>query len=127
MNFFEQELRRFMKQGVAPESSKVSYIGRACYLSLSGDRRARLEYTTCGTADHYSALTITILDTNRGAIDTSRLRFEDYFAQQDNGCGFLLQPHIWLCQGEPSWYRNPAPAEMKALADNAREYIILFA
>ena len=120
MNFFEQELRKLMKFGIAPESAKTSYIGRACYLTLSEGRRARVEYKTCGTADHFAALLITILATNQGAIDSSLLRFEDYFAKQDNGCGSKLAPHIWICQGEPSWYRSPTAAEMKALAGAAK-------
>ena len=127
MNFYEQELRKLMKLGISPESAKAAYIGRACYLTLSGARRARLEYKTCGTADHYTALAITILDTNQGAIDTSLLRFEDYFANQDNGRGDMLAPHIWACFGETSWNRNPTAAEMKALAGAAKEYIELFA
>ena len=42
MNFFEQELRKLLAKGIAPKSAKVTYIGRTCYLKLSGDRRARL-------------------------------------------------------------------------------------
>ena len=127
MNFFEQELRKLLAKGIAPKSAKVSYIGRTCYLKLSGDRRARLEYRTCGTADHYAALAITILDTNQGAIDTTTLRFEDYFAKQDVGCGSQITPHVWTCQGVTTWYRNPTAADLNALASAAEEYIALFA
>ena len=126
MNFFEQELRKLLAKGIAPKSAKVTYIGRTCYLKLSGDRRARLEYRTCGTADHYAALAITILDTNQGAIDTTTLRFEDYFAKQDIS-GYQIAPHIWTCQGDTSWYRNPTAAELSDLGNAAKEYIALFA
>ncbi|MHC1787222.1 MAG: hypothetical protein AB9880_09210 [Christensenellales bacterium] len=96
-------------------------------MTLSGGRRARLEYAIYGSVDDYSILTIKILNTNQGAIDAAWLEFGDFFAQQDNGCGYLLQPHIRVGRGEISWTRNPAPEEMKALADTAREYIALFA
>ena len=127
MHFFEQALRKLLAKGIAPKSAKVTYIGRTCYLKLSGDRRARLEYRTCGTADHYAALAITILDTNQGAIDTTTLRFEDYFAKQDVSCGSQITPHVWTCQGVTTWYRNPTAAALNALASAAEEYIALFA
>ncbi len=130
MNFFEKELRNLVRLGIAPESSQASFIGRTCYLTLSGDRRARLKFTTCGTADSYAALTITILNSSRGTIDGVRLRFEDYFAEQistnAHACGSGIQPHIWVYQGEASWYRNPATAEYKPLCAAAKEYIGLF-
>ena len=127
MNFFEQELRNLMSQGIAPKSAKVTYIGRTCYLKLSGDRRARLDFVTCGTAGHYAALAITILDTNQGTIDTTTLRFMDYFAKQDIGYGTQITPHLWTCQGVTTWYQDPNEAELHALASAAKEYIALFA
>ena len=52
MNFFEQELRRFTGKTTAFKSCKALYAGRACFIPLSGSRRARLEFVTSGVADH---------------------------------------------------------------------------
>ena len=66
MNFFEQELRRFTGKTTAFKSCKALYAGRACFIPLSGSRRARLEFVTSGVADQYDALQITILSTTDG-------------------------------------------------------------
>ena len=65
MNFFEQELRRFTGRTTAFKSCKALYAGRACFIPLSGSRRARLEFVTSGVADQYDALQVTILSTDR--------------------------------------------------------------
>ena len=41
MNFFEQELRRFTGKTTAFKSCKALCAGRACFIPLSGSRRAR--------------------------------------------------------------------------------------
>ena len=48
MNFFEQELRRFTGKTTAFKSCKALYAGHACFIPLSGSRRARLEVGTDG-------------------------------------------------------------------------------
>ena len=78
MNFFEQELRRFTGKTTAFEPCKALYAGRACFIPLSGSRRARLEFVTSGVADQYDALQITILSTTDGKIDCLRFRFKDF-------------------------------------------------
>ena len=80
MNFFEQELRRFTGRTTAFKSCKALYAGRACFIPLSGSRRARLEFVTSGVADQYDALQVTILSTADGKIDCLRFRFSDFFA-----------------------------------------------
>ena len=126
MNFFEQELRNLMSQGIAPKLSRTSFVGRSCYTTLSGSRMARLDFVTCGHADHYTALTITILDSNQGAIDTQRLLFKDLFAPSKDGFGNQIRPYIWVDR-DASWYRSPTPADFKNLVAAAKEYISLFA
>ena len=126
MNFFEQELRNLMSQGIAPKLSRTSFVGRSCYTTLSGSRMARLDFVTTGTSDSYTALTITILDSNQGAIDTQRLLFKDHFALTKDTFGNRIAPYIWVDRN-PEWYRNPTPADLKNLATAAKEYISLFA
>ena len=49
MTFFEQELRKIVGD-VYPDAT---FVGRACYVRLSNMNRAKIQFTTCGTADHY--------------------------------------------------------------------------
>ena len=125
MNFFEQQHRVITKDSVF-KSSACSYIGRSCYIKLSNERLARLDFTTNGTHDNYECYEIAILDKNKGCIDKLRLLFKDYFAAQPGGCGGKTVPHIWIDLGEASWYKAPTSLEIKKLAQAAREYIALF-
>lgn len=127
MNFFEQELRRFTGRTTAFKSCKALYAGRACFIPLSGSRRARLEFVTSGVADHYDALQVTILSATNGKIDCLRFRFSDSFAPQKGGCSGICYPHIWVDRGEPEWYVAPTAAEIAGLAQTAHDYVMLFA
>ena len=127
MNFFEQELRRFTGKDTAFKSRKPVYVGRACSIPLSGNRRARLEFVTRGVADHYDALNVTILSTTDGKIDHLSLRFKDYCAQRKGGCSGTVTPHIWVYRDETEWYVAPTSLEIKVITQAAYDYIMLFA
>ena len=127
MNFFEQELRRFTGKDTAFKSSAPLYVGRACFISLSGNRRARLEFVTCGTADHFEALDVTILSTTDGQVDKLRLRFKDYWEPRKAGCSGTCWPHIWIYRDKAEWYVAPTGFEIKTIAKAAYDYIMLFA
>ena len=119
MNFFEQELRRFTGKTTAFKSCKALYAGRACFIPLSGSRRARLEFVTSGVADQYDALQVTILSTADGKIDCLRFRFSDFFAPRKAGCSGICCPHIWVDCGRAEWYVAPTAAEVAAIAQAA--------
>ena len=127
MNFFEQELRRFTGTTTAFKSCKALYAGRACFIPLSGSRRARLEFVTSGVADHYDALQVTILSTTDGKIDCLRFRFSDSFAPRKSGCSGICYPHIWVNRSNAEWYVAPTAAEIVGLAQAAHDYVMLFA
>ena len=127
MNFFEQELRRFTGKTTAFKSCKALYAGRACFIPLSGNRRARLEFVTSGVADQYDALQVTILSTTDGKIDCLRFRFKDFFAPRKGGGSGICCPHIWVDCGDAEWYIAPTAAEIAGLAQAAHDYIMLFA
>ena len=54
MNFFERELREI----VSSQYPDAVCVGWACYVRLNEMNRAKLQFTTCGTADRYEALQI---------------------------------------------------------------------
>lgn len=107
MNFFEKELHRFTGKDTAFKSIKPLYVGRACFLPLSGSRRARMEFVTCGTADRFEALDVTILSTTDGKVDHLRLRFKDYFTAQVGSCAGTCIPFSGSTGARPSGTSSP--------------------
>lgn len=126
MNFYEKNLRGIVESEAAFKSMKPTYIGRACYMTLSGNRRACLQFTTGMYANHYCILMVSILDTRNGAIGRIKLRFEDYFSTIDTPC-YPRVPQFATDWGTPQWYGIPRPSEIAALAKAAYEYIQVFA
>ena len=54
MNPFGQELKKVLVQ--CKTSGPVSYVGRAAYIQLDPDLRARLEFLSLNVANQYNAL-----------------------------------------------------------------------
>ena len=54
MNFFEEELKKMMGGSAILKDQK--YVGRMCYGTISQDLRARVEFVTLGTCDHYAGI-----------------------------------------------------------------------
>ena len=59
MTFYEQELRKLFADGTVIGSPK--FTGRACLGTLGKDLRVRVQFVTSGHADHYDAISITVL------------------------------------------------------------------
>lgn len=127
MDFFEKQHRILTGNDTVFKSSKRSYLGRACYITLGGDRLARLNFVTSELRDRYDCLEIAILDKNRGLIDMLLLHFKEIFAAQKVGNDTKVTPYIWIYQGEVSWYKAPTSLEIKKLAQTTHDYIELFA
>ena len=125
MTFFEQELKKILHSNYL----EATFVGRACYVRLNDVNRARIQFTTCGTADHYEALQLTILNRNDGQIDTLRLRFADVW-----GKGQINNPHIsqnvpyaWTYNGKTEWYAyHPSQNDYAALAEAVESYLGVF-
>lgn len=127
MDFFEKQQRAITGNDTVFKSSKRSYLGRTCYITLSGDRLARLNFITSEIHEQYDCFEIAILDKNRGLIDKLMLRFKDIFAAQRVGNdGTKVTPYIWIYAGVASWYKAPTSLEIKKLAQTAHDYIALF-
>ena len=58
MNFFEQELRKI----VGSAYPDATYIGRACYVRLGEENRAKIQFVTGIVSNQYNALQMTILN-----------------------------------------------------------------
>lgn len=128
INFFEQELRRLTDQCTGVENPV--FAGRACYLDLGGDNRAKLLFTTMGHADHYEALKVTVLNRMDGEVDALVFRFGDIWGSKpvsnpnfENG----IKPYIWTYNGKSEWYvYRPTDADFRQLAAAISGYLGVF-
>ena len=67
MTFYEQELRKLFADGTVIGSPK--FTGRACLGTLGKDLRARVQFVTSGHADHYDAISVTVLNRSDVVVD----------------------------------------------------------
>lgn len=128
MNFFEQELKKIIAQSAV--AGGASYVGRACFASLSPDLRAKLEFVTLGYADHYEALRLTILNRRDGPVDSVAIRFADLLGnKQVSNPNFSrgIVPYIWSSQGKHEWYvYQPNLSDYRQLAGAVDEYLQVY-
>lgn len=125
MNFFEQELRKI----VGPRCPDAAYVGRACYVRLNEMNRAKIQLVTCGTADRYEALQMTILNRNDGQVDSLRLRFADIWGKGQVSNLYIQQngPYAWTYNGKTEWYAyHPNAGDYQKLTDAVCGYLEVF-
>lgn len=125
MNFFEQELRKI----VGAEYPDATFVGRACYVRLSDMNRAKIQFTTCGTADRYEALKMTILNRNDGQVDALRLRFADVLGKGQVDNLYIQQsgPYAWTYNGKTEWYAyHPNSRDYQKLTGAVSDYLEVF-
>lgn len=121
MTFFEQELRKTV--GAAYPDAR--YIGRAAYVDLGADNRARFEFVTLGYADHYEAIKASIINRGDGVVDSVLLRFTDLFSPKK--LPLDKTPCAWTYKGETEWYGfKPSRSDYDSLTAAIRDYTELF-
>ena len=105
MTFFEQELKKLFADDTAFMDKR--FIGNACYGRLDHNIRIKIRFTTCGVADQYEALKVTLLNRNEGEIDNMMLYFHDLWGIKKTGnpnFGEGISPHIWRYREKTEWY-----------------------
>ena len=126
MTFFEQELRKII-QGEYPDAT---FVGRVCYVRLSEMNRAKIQFVTCGIAEHYEALQITILNRRDGKVDVLRLQFQDVLGVRPVGNPNFpdgVRPHAWTYNGKTDWYGyHPNSRDYQKLAHAVSDYLEVF-
>ncbi len=127
MTIFEQELSRIAK---AAGISKPVFAGRACYVDLGGNNRAKLQFVTLGYADHYEALKATILNRTEGDVDYVMIRFADVWGKKPVANPNFRDgviPYIRKSGEKHDWYvYRPNDADIKQLAAEIGGYIDVF-
>lgn len=125
MNFFAQELKKI----VGATHPGATYSGRACYIKLGDTNRAKLELVTQGTADHYEALRVTVLNRLDGPVDQHTMLFRDLIdmAGIRDDCFRRDIPYAWTYNGRTEWYAyQPTAADYGTIGAAVNEYLEVF-
>ena len=128
MTFFEQELRKLFDHDAVFAGAR--FAGNVCYGRLNENVRIKARFVTCGYADNYEALKVTLINRREGEIDSSLLRFRDLWGMKKvNNPNFRegVPPHMWVCSGKTEWYAyKPNEADRRQLKDAVRTYLAVF-
>ena len=73
MNAFEMELKKILSQ--SKEAAHTTYVGRAAYIQVAPELRAKLEFVSLNIANQYNALKLTVLNRIELALWTSICRY----------------------------------------------------
>lgn len=126
MNFFEQELGKLFGAGDVIE--RPEFTGSCCVGSLGQDLRVKAQFVTCGVADQYEALRLTVLNRTGGEVDKIDLKFRDTMGLKlvPNNPNFAegIVPHIWISKDKPEWYAyKPTAADYTRVCKSAENYL----
>lgn len=128
MTFFEQELRKLFDHDAVFADAR--FAGNVCYGRLNEDVRIKARFVTCGYADNYEALKVTLINRREGEIDSSLLRFRDLWGMKKvNNPNFRegVSPHVWICGGKAEWYAyTPNAADRQQLKEAVQTYLSVF-
>ena len=128
MTTFEQELRKLFDPDAVFADAR--FAGNTCYGRLNEDVRIKARFVTCGYADNYEALKVTLINRREGEIDSTLLRFRDLWGiKKVNNPNFRegVSPHLWVCDGKPEWYAyTPNQADRQQLKTAVKTYLEVF-
>lgn len=118
MNFFENELKKIC--GSCDTLYDKRYVGRACLGRIDENITAKIEFTTLGVADQYTALRASVINRSEGKIDSVTVRLKEVMAAPN--------PYIWDDCGKLEWYGcKPTAADYRSLSESVDSYLEAFA
>lgn len=128
MTIFEQELRKLFDHDAVFADAR--FTGNTCYGRLNEDVRIKARFVTCGYADHYEALKLTLINRREGEIDSSLLRFRDLWGMKKvSNPNFRegISPYLWQNNGKADWYvYTPNEADRQQLKAAVQTYLDVF-
>lgn len=128
MTVFEQELQKLFGNDALFSNTRI--VGNTCYGRLNEDVRIKARFVTCGYADHYPALKVTLINRREGEIDSTLLRFRDLWGMKKvNNPNFRegVSPHLWVCDGKAEWYvYQPNGTDRQQLKAAVKAYLEVF-
>lgn len=128
MTFFEQELRKLFDHDAVFAGAR--FAGNVCYGRLNEDVRIKARFVTCGCADNYEALKVTLINRREGEIDSSLLKFRDLWGRKQTSNPNFTEgvfPHIWNDSSKAVWYvYQPNKSDYQQLKDAVQTYLSVF-
>lgn len=122
MNFFEQELGKLFGAGDVIE--RPEFTGSCCVGSLGQDLRVKAQFVTCGVADQYEALRLTVLNRTGGEVDKITVKFRDTMGLKMIPSNSHFHPYIWVDRGKPEWYvYRPTAEDYTRVRKSAENYL----
>ena len=126
-NFFLEELRKIYGDGRVIHDPQ--FVGECCYGSL-GDLRVKARFTKDIVANQYPYLTVSILNSTKGEIDSVRMKIGEIVSRSCRSTNPNLrntEPHIWVDGKTPQWYACcPGSRDYTLLANATAEYLSVF-
>ena len=113
---FERELRKLFDGDALFADTK--FVGKCCYGKLTDTVNVKAQFVTRGTAKHYEALKLTLINRNEGEIDSVSLSFKDIWGRkQVNNSNFPngIEPQLWEYNRALEWdayYTSPIDFEV---------------
>lgn len=133
MTTIEKELRKLFDHNRVFDSA--TFVGRTCYGRISSDLRMRAEFVTFDYADKYEALKVSIINKNKGVVDSAIFRFQEVLGEKsvvindlNSTYKKIIDPHMWSYHGEAlEWYKyQPTQTDFKLLKDAVDHYLEVF-
>lgn len=125
MNFFEQELGKLFGAGDVIE--RPEFTGSCCVGSLGQDLRVKAQFVTCGVADQYEALRLTVLNRTGGEVDKITVKFRDTMGLKMIPNNPNFYPYIWVDRDKPEWYAyKPTAEDYTRVRKSAENYLKVF-
>lgn len=120
--FMEQELRRMNEKC----QNTFTYVGRTCYARINDDICIRLEFCP----SKWDGLIMTILNRNKGAVDSNIILFKDLWGyQKGDSKDELIEPRLYFSTYDRTWdwFRDkPSQSEYDKVAEIIDRYISVY-
>jgi len=106
----------------------TKFIGQICYGKLNKDINAKIEFVTNRISEKYEGLKTTLINNNKGAIDSVTILFNELLGfPQTNDAYTKGVPYIWSYDGKLEWYGyQPKRADYIKIFNAVKDYLDLF-
>lgn len=127
MNYFESELRKMFQNSAVID--QPVFCGNCMIGRLDDDLRIKIMFSTQGYADHYSALSVKIINRTEGEVDSQKFIFNDILGANpiNKGLNGKAQIYIWQDGGKAEWYGyHPSASQLSQIADVVESYASMY-
>ncbi len=125
MNFFESEMRKMF--GATDLVTDKKFIGKTMLGKLDDEKLLKLQFVSTHTHQQYDSILVSIIGKNEGVLDKETIHFADVVGMYKRSNGSSdIEPHMWVYNGNPSWYTPLTHAQKQAIANAVLDYAGMF-